>query len=109
MEPPCFRSKPWSAEKSRRKAWLWLAIKVRIVVLVFWGVERTLVTAIEEVGRQKWRLEPAWLVLSGVLYLAGLAPCGWFWHRLMLQLGAKPTLGATLRSYYIGHLGKYVP
>lgn len=98
-----------SEDRSRRKALLWLAIKLLIVALVFWGVQRTLFTAIEEVGRQKWRLEPAWLVLSGVFYLAGLAPCGWFWHRLLCQLGARPTLWVTLLSYYIGHLGKYVP
>jgi uncharacterized membrane protein YbhN (UPF0104 family) len=98
-----------SAHPSRRKAWLWLALKLLIVAMVFWGVQRTLFTALEEVGQQQWRLQPGWLVLSGLLYLAGLAPSGWFWHRLLCELGASPTLGQTLRSYYIGHLGKYVP
>ncbi len=65
--------------------------------------------ALAEVGRQSWRLNPWWLVLSGLFYLAGLFPSGWFWHRLICSLGGQPTLGQTLRSYYIGHLGKYVP
>jgi uncharacterized membrane protein YbhN (UPF0104 family) len=98
-----------SAAGPRRKRWLWLAIKLLIVAVVFWGVQRTLFAALAEVGKQSWRIEPAWLVLSGILYLAGLAPSGWFWHRLLQQMGARPTLGQTLRSYYIGHLGKYVP
>lgn len=92
-----------------RKAWLWLAIKLVIVAAVFWGVQATLRRAVAELGEQRWHTDPWWLVLSGLLYLAGLAPSGWFWHRLLCRLGGQPTLGQTLRSYYIGHLGKYVP
>jgi uncharacterized membrane protein YbhN (UPF0104 family) len=94
---------------SRHKAWFWLAVKLLVVAVVLRGVQHTLREAIAEVGRQNWRLQPAWLVVSGVLYLGGLAPSGWYWHRLICQLGGTPTLGQTLRSYYIGHLGKYVP
>jgi uncharacterized membrane protein YbhN (UPF0104 family) len=96
-------------QRPRRKTWFWLAVKLLVVALVFWGVQHTLREAIAEVGRQSWRLQPGWLVLSGMLYLAGLLPSGWYWHRLICSLGGNPTLGQTLRAYYIGHLGKYVP
>jgi hypothetical protein len=48
-------------------------------------------------------------VLSGVLYLLGMLFAGLFWHRVLHDLGQRPRLGETLRAYFIGHLGKYVP
>ena len=47
--------------------------------------------------------------LAGLLYLVGLLPEGLFWHRSLGALGQNVPLGRTLRAYYIGHLGKYVP
>jgi hypothetical protein len=32
-----------------------------------------------------------------------------FWHRVLRGLGQDAGLGETLRAYFIGHLGKYVP
>ena len=52
---------------------------------------------------------PAWLVVSGVAYVLGMAPMGWFWHRTLAALGYQPPLSATMRAYYFGQLGKYVP
>jgi uncharacterized membrane protein YbhN (UPF0104 family) len=54
-------------------------------------------------------LHAGWLVLSGLLYLLGLAFSALYWKRLLGHLGAHPPLGAALRAYYLGHLGKYVP
>ena len=54
-------------------------------------------------------LHAGWLVLSGLLYLLGLGFSALYWDRLLGHLGARPPLGAALRAYYIGHLGKYVP
>jgi hypothetical protein len=34
---------------------------------------------------------------------------GLFWYRVLHDLGQEPYLGETLRAYFIGHLGKYVP
>jgi uncharacterized membrane protein YbhN (UPF0104 family) len=48
-------------------------------------------------------------VAAGALYLLGLAPSGWFWHRLMVALGQRPAVADSLAAYFIGHLGKYVP
>lgn len=54
-------------------------------------------------------MQPGWLVFSGALYAFGLVPMGWFWHRTLSALGYTPPLSATLRAYFLGHLGKYVP
>ncbi|MGH7170427.1 MAG: hypothetical protein ACRELG_09145, partial [Gemmataceae bacterium] len=41
--------------------------------------------------------------------ILGLAMSALYWDRLLGHLGARPPLGAALRAYYIGHLGKYLP
>ena len=56
-----------------------------------------------------WHWQPGWLVAAGLIYLAGLLPFALFWFRVLRVLGQRPTLRETLRAYYIGHLGKYVP
>ena len=54
-------------------------------------------------------LTSKWLALSGGLYLLALLPEGLFWHWALKALGQDVGLLETLRAYYIGHLGKYVP
>lgn len=72
-------------------------------------------TAIEQrerllAQRFSWRqIEPAWLIVAGALYLAGLAPCWLFWHATLLAMDQRPRLHESLRAFYLGHLGKYVP
>jgi len=88
------------------------AVKVLLLALVGWGIHRTVERAFAELERQHWSpatLDPAWLAAAAGLYLAGLFPSGWFWYRLLSALGQKPLPGRTLRAWYIGHLGKYVP
>jgi hypothetical protein len=52
---------------------------------------------------------PGWLVLSGVLYLAGLLFSAFYWIRLLGHMGPRPPQGVALRAYYLGHAGKYLP
>jgi hypothetical protein len=101
-------------EKSQasRKKWLMTALKVAIVLVVLAFVWDTIDEALAKLGQFQWDFDPLWplwLLLAGVLYLLGLLPAGLFWHRLLLVLGQNARLGETLRAYYIGHLGKYVP
>lgn len=98
-----------TSARSRTRSLLRILLKLLIVALVCWGVQHTFREALSELRRQNWTLRPGWLIASGLLYLAGLVPSGWFWHRAIVALGGQPTLGQTLRSYFIGHLGKYVP
>lgn len=53
--------------------------------------------------------DPTWLAISGLLYLAGLSACGFFYGSI---LRASPTpigIIPALRAYLVSHLGKYVP
>ena len=95
--------------KKSRKKWLLTIAKVLIVVLVVWAIRRTIVDAVDQLDEHTLRLNPWWLIAAGGLYLLGLLPAGLFWHRVLLALGQDAKLGETLRAYFIGHLGKYVP
>jgi uncharacterized membrane protein YbhN (UPF0104 family) len=92
-----------------RKKWLFATIKLIIVLLVLWFARSTLLAARAQLALATWRLAPGWLVLSGLLYLLGMLFAGLFWYRVLRDLGQEPYLGETLRAYFIGHLGKYVP
>lgn len=80
-----------------------------IVVLILWFIRRTLVETWDELGQHRLRLEFGWLALSGGLYLAGTIFPALFWHCSLKALGQNVGFGRTLRAYYLGHLGKYVP
>jgi uncharacterized membrane protein YbhN (UPF0104 family) len=86
-----------------------IAVKVLIFVLVAWFVRGTLLGAWEQIGKHPLEIQPAWLVLSGGIYLVALLPAGWYWHHILKTLGQEAGLGETLQAYYLGHLGKYVP
>jgi hypothetical protein len=49
------------------------------------------------------------LVLVGLLYLAALGGSAWFWFHLLRAFDQRPAPLATVRAYYLGHLGKYLP
>lgn len=51
----------------------------------------------------------SWLFASGAAYVVGWLPCVWFWQRVLEAFGSRPNWWNTLRAYYCGHLGKYVP
>ena len=82
-----------------------------MVALLVWGIRGTLQTALRQLGDRNasWTIAPAWLPAAGGLYLLGLLPCGLFWRGTLRRLGQSAGAWQTLRAYYIGHLGKYVP
>ncbi len=94
---------------SIRRPWLKWTVRALILAVVCWGVNRTLRGAIAELSQHEWPLRPGWLIASGLLYLLGLAPMGWFWYRILNALGQRTSLPASLRAYYLGHIGKYTP
>ena len=94
--------------RSARK-WLLLTIKLAILALLAWGVHRTLAEAYDKLRDKPLHLDPLWLIASGALYLLAMVPSVLFWHRALRVLGQEAGFFKTLRAYYIGHLGKYVP
>jgi len=89
-----------------------LVFRVTILVLVGFGIWHTVIEALAELEERKFSLtqiQPWWLVVAGVVYLAGMIPSWLFWHRTLLAMGQRPRWLESLRAFYIGHLGKYVP
>jgi uncharacterized membrane protein YbhN (UPF0104 family) len=84
-------------------------LKLLIVALVAWGIARAAQGSLAELRAHAWSLHGGYLVLSGVFYLLGYLPAGIFWFYILRATGQRPRLLETLRAYYIGHLGKYVP
>jgi hypothetical protein len=50
-----------------------------------------------------------WLEATAIFYVLGLLCPALFWNWLMASLGERPSLRATVRAYFIGQSGKYVP
>ncbi|MEN6407827.1 MAG: lysylphosphatidylglycerol synthase transmembrane domain-containing protein [Thermoguttaceae bacterium] len=94
---------------SRWKRWGAAAVKLLIVGVVVWFLHHTIADAWRQLSSNPPRLKVGWLVLAALLYLAGTLLCGVFWFYLLRVLGQQVGLGQTLRAYYVGHLGKYVP
>jgi hypothetical protein len=89
-----------------------LLFRVVVLILVTGGIWETVQQASNEFARHQFALEQVdlrWLCAAGLLYLVGLAPCGVFWHRTLWAMGQTPTWRESMRAFWIGHLGKYVP
>lgn len=97
------------AEKPRGRKWLVRLMKLGVIAVVAVFIAMTAQRGWSQIAEYRWNLSWPWLAGAGILYLLGLLPCGLYWHRTLLALGQNPALGETLRAYYIGHLGKYVP
>lgn len=101
-----------TSKKSNRKFWIKFAVRTLILALVAWGVWRTAKSAQGEFAREgvEWeQLRFDWLALAMLFYLIGMFPSSIFWWQTLHAMGQRPTLLETLRAFYIGHLGKYVP
>lgn len=60
-------------------------------------------------GKSALAWQPGWIVFAVLAYAVGLSPSAWFWWRVLLAFGQRPTFYEAVRAYYVGHLGKYVP
>ena len=98
-------------ERPRWKRQLIVKVKAAVALLVLWAVGRHVLRTWNDLKQHEatFQVQPVRLIVSGVLYLAGLACCGRFYERV-LRAGPTPIgLGPALRAYLISHLGKYVP
>ncbi len=86
-------------------------VKAAVALLVLWGVGRHVQRTWYDLQHHELAIEPRpiYLVLSGLVYLAGLSCCAFFYEDI---LKASPTPIPALpayRAYLVSHLGKYVP
>lgn len=84
-------------------------IKTAIILAVLGAVGWRFARDFRDPSLWQRRLDPGWLVASGVLYLVGIGCSALFWHRLLGATGQNVSVPAALRAYYVGQLGKYVP
>lgn len=101
-----------TSTRTTLKRWLPLAFKLAVVALLTWGLHRTIQAALEDLREQGWTLSsvrPAWLFAACGLYLLAYVPSACYWRHVLAILGQPPRVLPTMRAYYIGHLGKYVP
>src|SRR5438128_7049286 len=103
---------------------LWPIVKTALALVIVAGVGWQFVKILRDPALQssdqlqspgeilwEWiaHARPGWLLLSACLYLIGLGFSNYFWLRLLRALGQSPSAAPSIRAYYIGHLGKYVP
>lgn len=79
-----------------------------VLMLVFW-IAREIHKSWGDLVGYPWHFHFGWLALAGLAYALAYLPACAFWHLVMRGLGQSPRWVDTLRAYYIGHLGKYVP
>lgn len=88
---------------------VWLAVKLLLFALVLWFVGRQGWDMWQQIDGAPVHIQWTWFALSGALSVAAWIPSIWFWRRLLQSFGCQVPWFATTHSYYVGHLGKYVP
>jgi uncharacterized membrane protein YbhN (UPF0104 family) len=91
------------------RRWIVLTVKLLVVAVLLWFLPVKVRDAWGYLRANPRPVDWDWIVLSAGLYLLALLPEGLFWHWALRSLGQNVGLFETLRAYYIGHLGKYVP
>jgi uncharacterized membrane protein YbhN (UPF0104 family) len=91
------------------KRWLIAALKIAIFIAVVVWVIWELGKSWGKISQVQWNANYYWLFLSAVFYFLAYIPTSMFWRYSMWSLGQRPKIYESLRAYYIGHLGKYVP
>ena len=89
-----------------------LSVRLLVLGLVAWGIWRTVDKAVPQLAERGFaarQIGLTWMSAAGLLYLLGLVPCWLFWHRTLQAMGQDPRWRESLRAFWIGHLGKYVP
>jgi uncharacterized membrane protein YbhN (UPF0104 family) len=87
------------------------AVKAVLGVLVLWAVGRHVARTWRDLRAhgETLHVDPPWIALAVVLYLAALCACGLFFGRVMRSSPTPIGYLPALRAYLISHLGKYVP
>jgi hypothetical protein len=94
---------------TRWQRWGWTFGKALLALAILIAVGLQFSRDLHALDPDEVTFRPGLLVLSGVLYLLGLGFSAGFWYRLLYLFGEHPAASATVRAYYLGHLGKYIP
>lgn len=91
------------------KKWLFALIKLAVLLLLVWFLRATLRTAFAQLREHPWHVQPAWLLLAGCCYVLGQMPVPVFWCYLMRSVGQPVGMFETIRAWWVGQIGKYIP
>lgn len=89
-----------------------LVMRLLVLLLVGWGITRTVSDAAEEFRSRQLSWEDisfGWLAVASGLYALAMVPSWLFWHRVLWAMDQRPRLRESARAYFVGQLGKYVP
>ncbi len=87
----------------------WPLVKVVFLLALIFFIGRFCYHDLAQPELWQRSLHPAWLLVAGVCYLLWFVGSSVYWRALLASFKQEPPLGATVRAYYIGQLGKYVP
>jgi uncharacterized membrane protein YbhN (UPF0104 family) len=94
--------------RGKLRRW-WPVLKALLCLAILVAIGRQFAADLRRPELYQRPLHLGWLALSGLLYLLGLGLSALYWRRLLGHLGNRPPLAMTLRAYFIGQLGKYLP
>jgi len=83
----------------RMRRWIWPLVKALLALAIVGAVGWQFWGDLHHAQLQQLSLQMPWVVLSALLYLAGLGCAAWYWYRLLVVFGERPALGAALRAY----------
>jgi glycosyltransferase 2 family protein len=89
----------------------WPVVKSLFLLALIFFIGRLVYTDLTrpDLDLQAHAPHPGWLLLAGVLYLLWFTGSTAYWRALLASFHRRPPLLATIRAYYVGQLGKYVP
>ncbi|MBS0202417.1 MAG: flippase-like domain-containing protein [Planctomycetes bacterium] len=93
---------------SRLRRW-WPLIKWSVFAVMLYFVGCRGYRLWESSPEIKLHIDVPWLIPAALLYLIGWLPSVWFWRELLHRMDQHPGLYESIRAYFVGHLGKYVP
>lgn len=102
---------PDSESLTKASGWkrYWPMAKWMLFAIVFVFIARRAVQLFESAPSTSFQIKWPWLLASGAFYFLGWLPSAWFWKVMLNHLGQPIDTWNSLRSYYVGHLGKYIP
>lgn len=96
------------AEPRSKRRW-WPVVKWSLFAVMMYFVVQRAMGLWQSSPSTPPQIDIRWLIPAAVLYLAGWLPSVWFWRALLIRLDQHPGRYESIRAYFVGHIGKYVP
>jgi hypothetical protein len=91
------------------RRWGWPVSKAALGLAILIAIGRQFYQDLQGLDLGELTLRPGWLAACGGLYVLALGCSAFFWHRLLLACAQRSPFLQSLKAYYVGLLGKYLP